>query len=77
MHDLERQVEEFRSLFLTSQNIEKRRLSVRVLHSRPFGRRQLTRCPRAGPSAPSRLARQDDALVFAIRLRLDPPRAPP
>lgn len=29
VQDLERQVEEFRSLFLTSQNIEKRRLSVR------------------------------------------------
>ena len=35
MHDLERQVEEFRSLFLTSQNIEKRRLSVRPLPFSP------------------------------------------
>ncbi|GAA5848696.1 hypothetical protein JCM9279_002743 [Rhodotorula babjevae] len=46
VHDLERQVEEFRSLFLTSQNIEKRRLSA--LPPRPVSPVKMMR-----PSSPS------------------------
>ncbi|BGP51822.1 Kinesin-like protein kip2 [Rhodotorula kratochvilovae] len=51
VQDLERQVEEFRSLFLTSQNIEKRRLSA--LPPRPVSPAKMTRS--SSPSSDSSL----------------------